>query len=280
MRRFIYDIEVFKYDWLVIFKEMSTGKYTIIHNNADLLIESIDEEAIYIGFNSKHYDRHIIKGILVGFDNYELKELNDYLISGGQGWEYPWFEGRWPKVKFNNVDIMDDMQLGLSLKAIEGHLGMNIQETEVDFDLDRPLTKEELDSTIFYCKHDVDATEEIVKLRKDYLENKVKIGEMAGLDKAKALSLTNAKLTSALLKAQRVEHDDERQYVYPANLKREYIPQEVFDFFDRMYDPNISDEEFFNSKLELSIGKCQVTIGLGGIHGCQDNFMWKEGDKR
>ena len=184
-------------------------------------------------------------------------------------------QGIWSR--FNNIDIMDDMQMGLSLKAIEGHLGMDIQETEVDFNLGRPLTQEEIDLTIKYCKHDVDATERIIDLRKSYLQNKINIGKLAGLGEVKAMSMTNAKLTAALLKARQTPHDDERCYQYPDNLRREYIPQEVFDFFDRMKDKNLTDKEVFTGKLNISIGECPVTLGFGGIHGAIPNLMWEEG---
>ena len=155
---------------------------------------------------------------------------------------------------------------------------MGIQETEVDFNLDRPLTQEELESTIVYCKHDVDATETLTELRKDYLKNKINLGRMAGLPEVKAMGMTNAKLTAAMLKARASPHDDERQYVYPDNLLREWIPQEVFDFFDRMYDETLSDKEVFSGKLNLMIGECPVTIAYGGIHGAIPNIIWKEGD--
>ncbi len=168
--------------------------------------------------------------------------------------------------------------MGLSLKAIEGHIGMDICESEVDFTLERKLTQEELEDTIKYCKHDVDATEMIIDLRKNYLQNKINIGKLAGLDEVKAMSMTNAKLTAALLKARLQEHADERAYQYPENLRREYIPQEVFDFFDRMKDDSLSDKEVFTGKLNISIGECPVTIGYGGIHGAIPNFLWKEKD--
>ena len=170
--------------------------------------------------------------------------------------------------------------MGLSLKAIEGHLGLDICESEVDFTLERQLTPEELEDTIKYCKHDVDATEHIIGLRKNYLQNKINIGKLAGLDEVKAMSMTNAKLTAALLKARLTEHDDEREYKYPDNLRREYIPQEVFDFFDRMKDDSLSDKEVFTGKLNISIGECPVTIGYGGIHGAIPNFMWEESGTR
>ena len=170
--------------------------------------------------------------------------------------------------------------MGLSLKAIEGHLHMDICESEIDFTLDRPLTREELDSTLFYCMHDVDATEKIIDLRQNYLQNKINIGKLAGLDEVKSMSMTNAKLTAAMLKARLTEHDDERCYQYPTNLRREYIPQEVFDFFDRMKDDSFSDKDVFTGKLNISIGECPVTIGYGGIHGAIPNLIWEEADNR
>lgn len=182
---------------------------------------------------------------------------------------------------FNNVDIKDDMQMGLSLKAIEGHLGLSVQETTVSFDLPRPLTKEELEETIFYCKHDVDTTERVMELRKNYLKSKVSIGRLAGLSDVRAMAMTNAKLTAAMLSASKKTHKDERKYRYPENLKREYIPQEVFDFFDKMYDPSISDKELFGGKLDFSVGDCPGVIGYGGIHAAIPNYIFEQhGDRR
>lgn len=274
MKIVTYDCEVFSHDWIVVFKDKETGIFTVVHNDNEALRSCISEDAVYIGFNSKHYDQYIVKGICADFSPQELKQLNDYIIAGNQGWQYPLLNGFY--FSFNNVDIRDDTQQGLSLKAIEGHMGISIQETEVDFNLDRPLTQEELDQTIFYCKHDVDATEKLTDIRKDYLKNKINLGRMAGLTDTKAMAMTNGKLTAAMLKATAQKHDDERQYVYPDNLRREYIPQEVFEFFDRMYDPNISDAEYFKSKLEISVGECPVTIGFGGIHGAIPNYFWSE----
>jgi hypothetical protein len=274
MRFITYDCEVFAYDWIVVFKDYETKHFTVIHNDNAALRACIDDETVYCGFNSKGYDQYIIKAICAGFSPEEIKQVNDWIIAGNQGWECPLLRG--VRFWFNNIDIKDDMQIGLSLKAIEGHLGMDICETEVDFTLDRPLTPEELEDTIKYCKHDVDATEKILDLRKNYLQNKINIGKLAGLGEVKSMSMTNAKLTAAMLKARLTEHDDERCYQYPYNLRREYIPQEVFDFFDRMKDDRLSDKDVFTGKLNITIGDCPVTIGYGGIHGAIPNFMWKE----
>lgn len=278
MRIVTYDCEVFAHEWLVTFKDKETGRYTRIWNDNDALCECISDDCIYIGFNSKHYDQFIIKAIVAGFTPEEVKRVNDYIIQGGQGWECPLLEDVY--LRFNNVDIRDDMQVGLSLKAIEGHLGLPIQESNVSFDIDRPLTEAERRETEFYCDHDVDTTEMIVDLRKDYLKNKINLGKLAGISDVKAMSMTNAKLTAAVLKATPKKHDDERDYVYPNNLRREFIPQEVFDFFDRMKDKSIPDDELFKGKLEITIGECPVTLGFGGIHGAIPNLIWEGNGSR
>ena len=283
MRWFTYDAECFAYDWILVFKDKETGERIVFHNDNLAVKEFISDDAIYCGFNTKHYDQYIIKAICAGFSPEEVKQVNDWIIGGGQGWQCPLLEGVY--FRFNNVDIMDDMQIGLSLKAIEGHLGMSIEETEVDFNLDRPLTKEELELTIQYCIHDVDATEKLTSLRKNYLDNKVYLGGLKDIEATKALAMTNAKLTAAYLDAHstlEIEEmaRDEREYKYPENLRKEYIPQEVLDFFNRLYDKSIPDEELFKSKLNIEVGGCPVTLGFGGIHGAIPFHQEEEKDGR
>ncbi len=277
MKIVTYDCEVFRFDWLVTFKDKESGQFTCIWNDNEALKACLDDDTIYIGFNSKHYDTYIIKAIAGGLSNAEIKQVNDFIIGGGQGWQCPLLDFYF---KFNNVDIRDDTQMGLSLKAIEGHLGISVKESSVLFDIDRPLTPEEKAETEFYCKHDVDTAERLVDIRKDYLKNKINLGRLAGLDEVKAMGMTNAKLTAAMLKAQKQPHDDERKYVYPDNLRKEFIPPEVFEFFDKMYDLSIPDKELFSGKLNLMIGECPVTLGYGGIHGAIPNFFWEETEDR
>lgn len=275
MRLVTYDCEVFAHDWLVTFKDKDSGEYTLVWNDNDALTACIDDDTIYCGFNNKHYDQHIIKAIAMGYSPEDVKKVNDYIIGGGIGWSCPMLQGAW--FQFNNADLKDDTQLGQSLKSIEGHLGLPIRESSVRFDIDRKLTEEERKETEYYCKHDVDTTEMLIDIRKDYLKNKINLGRLAGLSDAKALSMTNAKLTAAMLKAEKHEdRNDERKYTVPDNLLREYVPQEVFEFFEHMYDDSLTDDEVFKMKLKINVGDCPVTIGYGGIHGAIPNYFFEE----
>lgn len=278
MRWFTYDTEVFAHDFLVVFKDRDSGEYAIFHNDNQGVREFISDEAIYCGFNSKGYDQYIIKAICAGYSPEEVKQVNDWIIGGGQGWQCPLLNGIY--FRFNNVDIMDDVQKGLSLKAIEGHLGMSIEETEVDFNLDRPLTQEELKLTIKYCCHDVDATEKLSEIRRDYLRTKLNLGRRANIDQVTALSSTNAKLTAMMLGAVRREWTDGRDYVYPPNLDLSVIPKEILEFFDTIHDKSIPDEDLFKTYLNIDIGGMPCKYAWGGVHGSLSCYYEESTDDR
>lgn len=282
---FIFDCEVFAHDWLFVFKEVATGRYTIIHNDNDAVLAFMEQEPYLGGFNNKHYDNHILKAVMIGADPETVKQVNDFIILEEiDGWDIPFL--REYRVFFHSFDLMDDCQDGISLKGIEAHLGIPIEETEVDFNITRKLTAAELEQTVQYCKYDVDATEILYNLRQNYLKNKATLGRVRGLDERKAMYMTNAKLTSVYLSAVRPTKPwtDERDYEYPDKLLREYIPQEVFDFFDRLHDPTIPNIDLFGgydehgkkikgASLEIRLGECIITLAYGGIHGAIPNYV-------
>lgn len=159
MRVKIYDIEVFAYDWVAVFRDPEfENNHIVIHNDNYQLRAFLDQPEIVIGgFNNKHYDDWVILTMILGGSNIEVKRHNDFIIGGGNGWEFPFIQ--YQKKPFQSFDLRDDIaDKGLSLKAIEGNMYLPIVESSVPFDIDRPLTPEELEEVIRYCKNDVDAT--------------------------------------------------------------------------------------------------------------------------
>ena len=278
MKYIITDTEVFAHDWIIDFRAYGQDKHYTIHNDYDkaLYFFNTHPDDVFVTFNGKHYDNYIIKAILNRASAETVKDINDFIINGNEGYKHPFTQ--YCRYKFNYCDLMDDMQVGLSLKSIEAHLGMDIEETEVDFNLQRPLTQEELDLTIKYCRYDVDATYKVFELRQAYLDNKIMVGKMAGLSEQESLQLTNAKLTAEYLKASPVSYKDERDYQYPENLLKQYIESPVFDFFDRLHDKSLSDDEVFKTQYKGKIGDCSFTLGFGGIHGDCGNCIVEETD--
>lgn len=183
---YIFDCEVFAHDWLFVFKEVATGEYTVIWNDNDEVLAFMERNPYLGGFNNKHYDNHILKAVMCGFTPEQVKEINDLIIVHElNGWDIPALRGY--RVYFDSFDLKDDCQDGVSLKGIEAHLGIPIEETEVDFNVDHVLSESEKAQTTYYCKYDVDATEILFKLRQGYLDNKVAVGRKRGLTDRQAM---------------------------------------------------------------------------------------------
>ena len=162
MSLLFYDFEVFKKDWLVVIADMGAHKIHTIINDPDELREFYEEHQrdIWAGFNSRHYDQYILKGILAGFNP---KEINDFIIVDGEpGWKY---SGVFRDYQLWNYDVMLGTDRGL--KSFEGFMGNDIKETSVPFDIDRKLTDTEIEETVKYCTHDVMQTAEVFMRRKE-----------------------------------------------------------------------------------------------------------------
>ena len=102
---YIFDCEVFAYDWLFVFMHRETGEYTVIHNDNDAIKQFMDQDPILCGFNNKHYDNHILKAILCDADPVMVKSINDFIIvHGHNGWENPFLQQY--KVFFDSFDLM------------------------------------------------------------------------------------------------------------------------------------------------------------------------------
>lgn len=276
----VYDCEVFKYDWIVVFYDITNNEWTIIHNNNNLVKNYINNpNKIFCGYNNKFYDNHIMKAICCGATNDIVKQINDFIIRDERsGWEH-WFL-RKHSFWFESFDLMDDTQVGTSLKHIEAHLGWNIEETEVDFDIDRPLTPEEIQRTIHYCKWDVRATAKLLTLRKNYLDCKIDLGRMCDMEISKALYCTNARLTAKYLGATYVERYDGREYEYPKNLRVHLIPEEIKNFFMQITNTRIPDAVLFKKKLEITLCGCPCVYAWGGVHGSLTQYYEESTEDR
>lgn len=293
MKIYIYDIEVFSDDWIVVFRSPDSDHHIVIHNDNHHLREFLSQPDIVIGgFNNKHYDDWILLTMLLGGSNVEVKKHNDHIIGGGNAWEYPFIAFK--KRPFKSFDLKDDIaDPGISLKAIEGNLKRPIVEQKiVDWNINRPLTPEELTTVIEYCKYDVDSTVLLYQERKeDYIDAKVLISDMYGLPKEEGIGLTNAKLCARILGATPKKFNDERDYVIPDNIDTELIPKVVLDFFLQIRDKSIPDAKLFGAGkgsqgmtlklwIETAVGKCPVTFAWGGVHGAKPCVTIEETEDR
>lgn len=206
-----YDFEVFRYDWMLV-AIASDKTRTAIVNDAEQLAELYQKHQsdIWVGYNSRNYDRYILKAILCGMDPYRI---NDWIINKHrQGWEY---SDLFRQIPLNDYDVFNGFH---GLKTLEAFMGNDIRETSVPFDIDRRLTDSEIQETIGYCTHDVEQTIEVFLRRQDDFKAHMELLRSFGLP-LREVSKSKAQLIARILDAERVEHDDEFELSFPATLR-------------------------------------------------------------
>ena len=277
-----YDFEVFKYNWLVVLVDTDAKEETVIVDDRDKMTDFYNEHKydIWVGYNSRHYDQYILKTILCGLDP---KECNDYIIvKGGEGWQFSKLLRDFP---LNNYDVMPNPPVGL--KTLEGFLGSNIKETDVDFNLDRKLTDSEIAQTIEYCRHDVEQTIEVFLERKSEFEAQFNLVKLFDLP-LNMIGYTEARITAQILGCQKCDFDDEYEYYFLPCIelkKYKYVMdwfenavkdntkemngryQESHNIRDDASDPFWFKVSFYKRKLETMIAGIPHTFGFGGLHG-------------
>ena len=254
-----YDFEVFKFDWLVVINDVTNRCEHVIINDPDELekIHKQNVNDIWVGFNSRHYDQYILKGILCGFDP---KQINDFIIAkGNPGWK---FSSVLRNVPLINYDVMLGTDRGL--KSFEGFMGNNIKESSVPFDIDRKLTQEELDETVKYCRHDVEQTIEVFLQRSEEFDASRELIRIFNLP-ISSYSKTKAQLVCEICGGMGKRFDD-NEFDFPIVPCVEKHLKKYRYVLDWYKNPENHD---YSEKLETIIAGVPHTFAWGGIHGAK-----------
>lgn len=266
-----YDFEVYKYNWLVVFIDISERKYTEIVNDEIKLKNyySNHKGEIFVGFNSRRYDQYIFKAILLGMNP---KELNDWIILDDEpGWA---FSNAFREIPLLNYDVMQNIDRGL--KTFEGFMGNDIRETSVPFDIDRPLTDEEIAETLKYCRHDVEQTIEVFLRRKSDFEAQMELISMFGMPISN-VSKTKVQLAAEILEAHKPSkpYRDEFDISFPKTLRIEkyrHVVEWYKDPKNRSYEYKTEKGTICKRQLETIVAGVPTVFGWGGIHGAKEQY--------
>lgn len=265
---YIYDIEVFKKDNLFVFRDYFTKEWTVIHNDLKALRKFYlaNRDSLFVGYNSTSYDSNVMRAYLQGKNPFHVSKA--IIESDDRGLVYKMFDTK--KTPLFGMDLYQDNR-GFSLKEHSAFMGINIKETEVDFDLDRELTEEEQVLNELYCKNDVLATEKRFEQNIGMLVAKAAIALYFGLDKM-ALSMTNANLTAELLGAEKTPDrgDELDKYELPEGfeIESETIRQAFMtDYFEA------NDKGHASISLDVQRRDVTEVLGVGGIHGAKESFI-------
>lgn len=248
------DFETFRYNWLcVIINPITKTEKVIVDNHRELVYYYQKyKNDIFIGYNIRDYDSWIFKGILAGFNPYEI---NEHIITKGlKGYQFSNTLREYPLITF------DLIKLNASLKQLEGFQGHNIYETGVDFRINRPLTPDEIAETVKYCRNDVLEAIDIFLHSKADFDSQLELVNEFKLP-ISDMGKTQSQLVATILQAQRMDFKDEFNLYFPPYLDRIKKYKHIVDWYK---DWNNRD---YSKSLTVEVAGITHVYAWGGLHG-------------
>ena len=285
-----FDFEVFAHWWCCVFGDIPDDlkfdrdikdKFIVVtsddKNARERLLSLMYEENVCVtGYNIKGYDLAIANAIYQGFTPEQVKIVNDLII---KPYDCQWSTKEhirlqpFAKKKLPNVvyqDLMDD-STG-SLKEKETVLGLNVLESNVDFDTE-DLTENDKVDVIYYCKQDVYAAMKFYQIVvAPYTRTKLALAKKANIPEKVARACTNARLVSMALKAQRKSYDDAEKIVVE-------LPKKIEQYCkDNLPEQLLNRLLTSNTGFTVKLFENEVSFGNGGIHSVLDTNLYVESD--
>ena len=176
-RLVFYDVEVFPNLFLVNWKfEGEKNKVVRMINPSPTDIEGLMHHRL-VGFNCRRYDNHILYARLMGYDNAQLYNLSQKIVTAAKGEGNKYLFGEAYNLSY--TDVYDFAATKQSLKKWEIELG--IKHKELGLPWDQPVPEEMWCKVAEYCDNDVIATEAVFNhLRGDWTARQI-LAELAGL---------------------------------------------------------------------------------------------------
>lgn len=217
----IIDFEIFEHLWMLGWKYHGSNETHQIINDRNALNEFLKvhtkQNTILVGHNIDGYDDYILRGLMDGMDSFELVALSDSIIESHK------------RVGKNSgyitYDTMNQPVIALaqmfSLKTIALFFGHAGYECSVPFDLDRPLTPDEIHDVCVYNDIDLHICDRVFEFHKNNtFLTKIQYCNTFGLP------INNIKYTWGTLAAKRTEfvkgvkfNENDIEYSFPKTLR-------------------------------------------------------------
>ena len=166
-----YDVEVFPNLFLVNWKVAGEDKPVVrMINPKPKDIEDLLRFKL-VGFNCRRYDNHLLYACLMGYDNEQLYNLSQKIVSAKKGSNGAFFGEAY---NISYTDVYDFCSKKQSLKKWEIELGIHHQELGLPWD--KPVPEDMWETVAQYCDNDVYATEAVFNNRQaDFVARQIQV---------------------------------------------------------------------------------------------------------
>ena len=254
MKFLVFDFEVFPYDVLLGVYDVNEKKYIQLWDVEEIkkfYNENIN--SIWIGHNNSHYDNYILQAVLMDLNPYEVSKQ---IINENKRLKL--------NIKLNYYDLMS--QHFVSLKVIEAQMGNNIYESDVDFEIKRPLRDEEKLETEEYNRADLTQTFIDLKLCKSEIQLRFDIIKEFKLP-LDVLHYTEAQIAAIVLGAKRIEGIEDMSWPSELPSTLRVKNQKVLDYY-------LKSEWKRIPSIKVDLCGVEHIIAKGGIHAAQLKSHW------
>ena len=257
MKVIIFDFEVFKYDTLfgalIVSKDNEPELYQTWNLNDIKEFYNLHKYDLWIGHNNINYDNIILEAII---NNKNPFVVNKQILKSE-------FRKK-SNIPYLTYDLMNNDFY--SLKTTEAAVGKNISESDVDFEIDRPLTDNEKSQTESYNRDDLNQT------YYNYNSPTLKGTLSTRWDVIKEFKLnpiylcaTETKLAELVFGAKQIEGIENQKikpHLYDTLILKN---QQLKDFYLR--------EGFRHKETEIiHVCGADIKIGAGGAHSAIKNY--------
>ena len=264
MNILIYDYEVFKYDTLLGFRNLNLedGSYTETQtwdlNEIRQYYEQYKDDSIWVGWNSNFYDDLITEAIVKHESPYrKSKQLIEEKYR------------RYCRIKLFGYDLLNGFLNRIGLKETEALEGDSIETSEVDFNIDRPLTDAEKRKTEFYNRSDLRRTQINFMKLKDKFELRLSMIAEFNIPLQEGLRMTGTQIAAAALGAKRNP--------LLANMPvKPTIPPTLRIKNQAAIDWYLGEKFREKEPLLLDICNTKVNIAAGGAHSQCNKYHCKK----
>ena len=211
-----------------------------------------------VGFNNRRYDDHILYARLMGYDNEQLFNLSQKIISGNNN---AFFSEAY---NLSYTDIYDFSSKKQSLKKFEIDLGIHHQELGLPWD--KPVPEDMWEKVAEYCTNDVVATEAVFNARKADFTARCILADVAGMP----VSSTTNSLTTRIIFGNNRNPQSQFNYRnmgYLSNMAKYVDDYTVFDKEGRPIFPGYKFRNGKSSYRGEKVGEGGYVYAEPGMYG-------------
>lgn len=285
----VLDTECYKNYFLASFKRLDGGKVASVDMFNDSPLDTRKLQALLtkyttISFNGNGYDLLMIVAAVQGFNNQQLKDLSDKIITTKTpSWQIVRDANLNAPSNWDHIDIMDVAPGQSGLKIYGGRL--HAQKMQ-DLPIEPSALISEADRLALrtYCVNDLDTTELLYDTLKKQIELRETMSSLYGMDlrsKSDAqiaetvIKSELTKLTGKQYRAPKLSKDYSFRYVNPGviSFKNEQLKQifaRILETDFTLTDSGSVAMPEWLKKEKIMIGNARYQMGIGGLHSCEN----------